>query len=85
MANNFMTTQVKVTKIGDSFVLPLSQEMLDKLGVQNGGEVVVSTVSDALVLRSPQAEERKKLVEKYTAEIFQEHREVLEALAEGAK
>ena len=80
-----MTTQVRITKIGDSFVLPLSQEMLDKLGVQNRGDVIVSTLNDALVLRSSQAEDRKKLIEKYTAEILLEHREVLEALAEGAK
>ena len=80
-----MTTQVQVTKIGENFMLPLSKEMLDKLGIQNGGEIEVTTSSDAIVLRSSQTDERKKLVEKYTAEIFVEHREVLEALAEGAK
>lgn len=80
-----MTTQVQITKIGENFVLPLSADLLDKLGVQNGGEIEISTSGDSVVLRSLQAGERRRLIEKYTTEIFEEHRDVLQALAEGVK
>lgn len=80
-----MTTQVQVTKIGDKFVLPLSEEMLNKLGIQNGGQIEISISEDSVVLRPSQIDERNKLVEKYVSEIFEEHREVLKALAEGVK
>lgn len=80
-----MTTQVQITKIGDNFVLQLTEEMIRKLGVQDGGEVEISTLDDSLVLRGSNAAERKKLIDKYTAEIFQKHRDVLQALAEGAQ
>lgn len=82
---NFMTTQVQITKIGENFMLPLPADLLDKLGVQDGGEIEISTSGDSVILRSLQAAERRKLIEKYTTEIFEEHREVLQALAEGAK
>ena len=80
-----MTTQIELTKIGDEFMLPLSQDLLNKLGVQNGGQIEITMSDNAVVLRPSSADERKKLIEKYTAEIFEEHREVLIALAEGAK
>ena len=81
-----MTTTVKIEKIGDKFVLPLSEEMLEKLGVLNGGEIEAIDFEDHIELRAAQnGNARRKLIEKYTKEIFDEHREVLQALAEGAK
>lgn len=80
-----MTTTIQIEEINGKIVLPLSRDLLDELGVQNGGEVQITKENGALIMRSPQNEERRKLIEKYTAEIFEEHREVLQALAEGAK
>ena len=80
-----MTTQVQITKIGDQFVLPLSQEMLDKLGVQNGGEVEITTSADAIVLRSLQNGERKQGFQTLKNEMFEKYEDVFKALAEGAK
>ncbi len=80
-----MTTQVQVTKIGENFVLPLSQEMLDKLGVKNGGEIEVTTSEDAVVLRSSQRDERKQEFQNLKSEIFDKYEDVFKALAEGAK
>ena len=80
-----MTTQVRITKIGDSFVLPLSQEMLDKLGVQNGGEVEITASSNEIILRSLQNGERKQEFQKLKNEMFDKYEDVFRALAEGAK
>lgn len=80
-----MTTTIQIEEINGKFVLPLSGDLLEKLGVQNGGQVEVTIETEAVVMRSLQKDERRKLIEKYKAEIFEEHREVLQALAEGAK
>lgn len=80
-----MTTQVKITKIGDSFVLPLSQEMLDKLGIPNGGEIEVMTSEDVIVLRSLQTNTRKQEFQKLKSEMFDKYEDVFKALAEGAQ
>ena len=80
-----MTTEIEIKKIGENFVLPLTQELLEALEIQNGGKVEVTISEKQAVMRPLQKDERRKLFEKYKAQIFEEHREVLQALAEGAK
>lgn len=80
-----MTTEIEIRKIGEDFVLPLNKELLDALEIQNGGTVEVTISDKQAVVRPLPKDERKKLFEKYLTEVFDEHREVLQALAEGAK
>ncbi len=82
-----MTMQVQITKIGNQAAIILSEEMLEKLGINVGEQVEVSTInsfseSNPIVEKS---ETRRLLVKKLTREIFNEHREALTVLAEGAK
>lgn len=81
-----MTTQVDVTRIGDEFVLPLSKEVLKKLGIENGGQIEITTAEDTVVLRAAQTEDaRKQEFRKLKDKIFDEYADVFTALAEGAK
>jgi hypothetical protein len=49
-----MTTTIKIEKFGDKLVLPLNKEMLDKLGVANGGEIEAIDFEDRIELRGLQ-------------------------------
>lgn len=81
-----MTTTVKIEKIGDKFVLPLSEQMLDKLGVSNGGEIEATDFEDRIELRGAQkGDERKREFRKLADEMFEDYKELFTALAEGAK
>ena len=81
-----MTTRVKIEKIGDKFVLPLSEEMLQKLGVSNGGEIEAIDFEDRIELRGSQnGDERRREFRKLADEMFEDYKELFTALAEGAK
>jgi antitoxin component of MazEF toxin-antitoxin module len=81
-----MTTTVKIEKIGDKFVLPLSEMMLEKLGVTNGGEIEAIDFEDHIELRSAQNDnERRKEFRNLADEMFEDYKELFAALAEGAK
>lgn len=81
-----MTTTVQVEKIGENFVLPLNDEMLDKLGVKNGGKLEVTTLDDSVVLRPSRIDnQRQEEFQKLKNKIFDEYADVFTALAEGAK
>lgn len=81
-----MTTHVQVTKIGENFVLPLSKEIVEKLGVQNGGHVELTTNEEAVVLRpSPTENVRQQEFRQLKNEMFDKYADVFTALAEGAK
>jgi|GEM_PF-5919955 len=81
-----MTTRVKIEKIGDKFVLPLSGEMLEKLGVSNGGEIEAIDFENHIELRGSQnGDERRREFRKLADEMFEDYKELFTALAEGAK
>ena len=81
-----MTTTVKIEKIGDKFVLPLSKEMLEKLGVLNGGEIEAIDFENHIELRCSQnGGERRREFRKLADEMFEDYKELFTALAEGAK
>ncbi len=81
-----MTTAVKIEKIGDKFVLPLSEEMLEKLGVSNGGEIEAIDFEDHIELRGAQnGNARRQEFRKLADEMFDDYEELFMALAEGAK
>lgn len=81
-----MTTRVKIEKIGDKFVLPLSEEMLEKLGVSNGGEIEAINFEDRIELRSSQnGNARRQEFRKLADEMFEDYKELFAGLAEGAK
>lgn len=81
-----MVTTLKIEKIGDKFVLPLSEEMLQKLGVSNGGEIEAIDFEDHIELRGSQNDnERRQEFRKLADEMFEDYKELFTALAEGAK
>ncbi|HEX8565705.1 MAG TPA: hypothetical protein VF648_08540 [Pyrinomonadaceae bacterium] len=81
-----MVTTLKIEKIGDKFVLPLSEEMLQKLGVSNGGEIEAIDFEDHIELRGSQNDnERRQEFRKLADEMFEDYKELFAALAEGAK
>jgi hypothetical protein len=81
-----MMTTLKIEKIGDKFVLPLSEEMLQKLGVSNGGEIEAIDFEDHIELRGSQNDnERRQEFRKLANEMFEDYKELFTALAEGAK
>ena len=81
-----MMTTLKIEKIGDKFVLPLSEEMLKKLGVSNGGEIEAIDFEDHIELRGSQNDnERRQEFRKLADEMFEDYKELFTALAEGAK
>ncbi|MEP6925706.1 MAG: hypothetical protein ABI954_14665 [Pyrinomonadaceae bacterium] len=81
-----MTIQVQVMKIGDGFVLPLSQEVVERLGIKEGGQIELSTAEDAVILRPSQTENNgQQEFRKLKNEMFERYTDVFTALAEGAK
>ena len=82
-----MTTTIKIEKVGDKLVLLLSEEMLDKLGVTDGGEIEATDFEDRIELRrrSQNADQRQREFRKLADEMFDDYSELFTALAEGAK
>jgi antitoxin component of MazEF toxin-antitoxin module len=80
-----MTVNVQITKMGKDAVVVLSDEILKNLGVEIGEELAVSAVAENIVLSRPKTETRAEKLARLTQEIFEENRESLKALAEGAK
>lgn len=79
-----MTMQVRLTKIDGKFMLPLTDEMIRTLGINENEEMNISfEESEKKIILTSQNED--ELFEKLTKEMFEERRSMFEALAEGAK
>ncbi len=76
----------RIEKIGDSAVLPLTDEMLKLLNINFGDEVEVLAEADhKLVIRSLNESERKHLIEKATNNVIKRRESVYQKLAEGVQ
>lgn len=79
-----MTTQVKITKVGNEFMLPLPAEILQEIGVAEGEEINVSVESKTLVARSLSRVELEKKVDEIVLDLLEKRRSAYQTLAEGA-
>lgn len=66
-------------------VLPLSQEVLEALGMEVGDEVDVSIANGSIVLRPVEAEGRSETFGEIIETLFQERQKVYLELAGGAE
>jgi formylmethanofuran dehydrogenase subunit D len=79
-----MTTTIQIEEINGKFVLPLSSELLEELGVQSGDQVDVTMENGKLVMRSSASEDDANF-ERLKDKMFDEYSEVFTTLAEGLK
>lgn len=79
-----MTTQVKITKVGNEFMLPLTAEILKEIGVAEGEAVSVSVESQTLIARSLNRVELEKKVDEIVLDLLEKRRSAYQILAEGA-
>jgi antitoxin component of MazEF toxin-antitoxin module len=75
----------RITASENPATLLLSQELLDKLGVNDGDDIDVSVVDRTLVLRSLEKAERAKKIEAVTKSVFDRRQSAYEELAKGTK
>lgn len=80
-----MTTQVKVTKVGENLVLPLSAEMLREIGVVEGENIDISIVDGKGVFQRTEIKDDEREFRAIAKSVFDDYDEVFTALAEGAK
>lgn len=76
-----MTTRVRVTKIGDIYMLPLSDEIFEKLDLKENENVEVVATENEIILRRANDEERRTNFKKVSAEVFEDFKNVFSALA----
>lgn len=93
--NPRMNATLKITRIGNSAGVVLPKELLAHLGVQVGDALSVARTSRGLELSRPAADEadqllaarevmeRRRMALKVLAEIMEEDREILSALAKS--
>ncbi|HEX8888505.1 MAG TPA: hypothetical protein VF779_04980 [Pyrinomonadaceae bacterium] len=75
----------RITASENPATLLLPQELLDKLGVNDGDEIDVSVVDRTLVLRSLEEAERAKKIEAATKSVFDRRKSAYEELAKGVE
>lgn len=75
----------RITASENPTTLLLPQELLDKLGVDDGDEIDVSVVHRTLILRSLDEAERAQKIEAATKGVFDRRKTAYEELAKGAE
>lgn len=73
----------RLTKVGDAHAVMLSQEMLELLGVQGGGEVEVQVLGKVLTLHAPGLENAEVRAAMAFGAVLAEDQELLVRLADA--
>lgn len=79
-----MTTQIELTKVGDKYMLPLSQEILQQIGIKEGESFDVTANENEVVLRRSARAELETRVDEIVANLIVKRKSAYEKLAEGA-
>lgn len=79
-----MTTQVKITKVDGNFMLPLSSEIMQEIGIQEGEEISVSVESKTLIARPSSRVELEQRVDEIVTKLIEKRQSAYQKLAEGA-
>jgi len=77
-----MSVRKKLTALGDSAAIILTQDLPELLGLEIGQEVELSVVSRTLVIRPVQESERAELLRPAADQVFERRRGLLTKLAE---
>ena len=75
----------RITASENPATLLLPQEMLEKMGVNDGDEIDVSVVDRTVILRSLDEAERAAKISAATEAVFERRRSAYEELAKGAE
>jgi antitoxin component of MazEF toxin-antitoxin module len=75
----------RITVIGESAALLLSQDVLDKLGIAIGDEVELSLVDRTLILQPLDEAYRAQKLEAVTKTVFERRQSAYTRLAQGAE
>ena len=80
-----MTMNVQFTKVGDVYMLPISEEFIKQLRLNTDEKMSVSVEGNNIVARPLSRIELEKKVDDAMSRLLVERREVYEKLAEGVK
>lgn len=75
-----MSLRKKLTALGDSAAILLTQDLLEMLGLEIGQEVELSVVDRTLVIRSVQESERAEVLRSAADQVFERRRGLLTRL-----
>lgn len=79
-----MTTQVQVTKIGENFMLPLSAEVMQQIGFDEGEEISLTVENKTLVARPLARAALENRVDEIVTNLLEKRKSAYQILAEGA-
>ncbi len=77
--------RIQIKKIGASAALPLSENIMELLGIRSRNEVDVIIENHKLIVCRLSEEERKKKVEKAVHKVFERRNSAYRRLAEGVR
>lgn len=74
-----------ITKLGSPATLILTPEMLEQLGISGEDEVEIALINRKLILRSLKEAHREERMREIKKELFAEHHNAFQRLAEGVR
>ncbi len=75
----------RITSLGDSAAILLSQELLDQMRLKIGDEIDLSVVESALIVRPLPGVEQTSRIESVIEEVFDRRKGAYEELAKGVE